>query len=446
MLPISEANFLVVDVETTGADPILNRITDVACIVVRNFEIVDEYQSLVNPHQIISPFIQNLTNITHAMVYKAPEAKQVFANIGQMMTASNSFFVAHNANFDWRFISETLKREDIDYDNIPVICTLKLAKKLLPLGVKKNVGALAKYYNIPIAQRHRAYGDAFATANFFIEFLYILTEKYGLSSVEDILNFQDTKQPSLSKINQQYRAISKTRLKKLTNYIPNTPRHSGVVTFIGQNGEILYITKSNDMQNFMSELVEFKTFMSNRLKSALKKFERIEFTPTYSELETNVTEIRKIKQLKPIYTSFKPLDISNADDITINEYTSAMLTANLSMLILREDSEQEKTIEIAFIKNGLFEKLFVVGTKSNLMHIFDVVNAVYYEEQEESVDMDETKVISHWLKKYEATTKIIRIDKLDLVSLCDILENEVRLFYTTDDSMVSDRLRTVSQW
>ena len=177
MTPISEANFIVVDVETTGNSAIHNRITDIACITVKNFEIINTFSSLINPHQRIPWYIQKMTGITNSMVVNAPESNAVFKTIRKLFVQKNTFFIAHNSTFDWHFVYETFKRESIPINEISTICTLKLARKIIPKDVKKNVGSLANFFQIPILNRHRAYDDAFATANFFIEMLHIL-QKY----------------------------------------------------------------------------------------------------------------------------------------------------------------------------------------------------------------------------------------------------------------------------
>ncbi len=96
--------FVVVDVETTGADAKKNRIMEIACIVVSGGEIIERFSSLVNPHQFIPPFIAKMTGIDNAMVYNAPEAHEVMPRVRDLLTLPNAIFVAHHVQFDWQFV------------------------------------------------------------------------------------------------------------------------------------------------------------------------------------------------------------------------------------------------------------------------------------------------------------------------------------------------------
>jgi DNA polymerase-3 subunit epsilon len=132
MTLISDSNFIVVDVETTGNNAVDGRMTEVGSIVVRDFQIVDTYTSLINPHQFIPWNIQRVTGISNKMVANAPEEYEISQKIYEHFSNPNPLFVAHNVDFDWSFISETLNRTLGVSIDIPKICTLKLARKLLP--------------------------------------------------------------------------------------------------------------------------------------------------------------------------------------------------------------------------------------------------------------------------------------------------------------------------
>lgn len=100
MIPISEANFVVIDVETTGSDPMRHRITDIGCVTVHNFGITNTFASLIKTRQHIPRYIQKMTGITNEMVANAPEASEVFESVRNILSAENTFFVAHNSVFD----------------------------------------------------------------------------------------------------------------------------------------------------------------------------------------------------------------------------------------------------------------------------------------------------------------------------------------------------------
>ena len=118
---IKGVNFIVVDVETTGSHPDKNRLTEIACVVVRDGEIRDKFTSLVNPHQFIPQYIANMTGISNEMAFRAPEAADVLPQARKYFELENSIFVAHNVKFDWGFVQSSLKRVKLPEIDIPML-------------------------------------------------------------------------------------------------------------------------------------------------------------------------------------------------------------------------------------------------------------------------------------------------------------------------------------
>lgn len=186
--PLIDSTFVVVDVETTGMSPIDDRITEVAMMKVRNGEIVEEFSTLVNPLMTIPHFITDLTGIDNLMVRDAPTAREVVPFVAEFL--GNDVFTAHNASFDWGFIRETARRERrLELTN-ERLCTVRLTRRILPRLPSKSLGPVAEYLEIPIHQRHRASGDAFATAQILIRYLTYLQEKYAFRTLGEVLRFQ----------------------------------------------------------------------------------------------------------------------------------------------------------------------------------------------------------------------------------------------------------------
>ena len=424
MTPISEANFIVVDVETTGSSPMRNRITDIACITVKNFEIINTYSSLVNPHQRIPWYIQKITGITNSMVVNAPESNTIFQDIQKILVPKNTFFVAHNSPFDWNFVYETFKRESIFINELSTICTFKIARKIIPPNVRKNVGSLADFFQIPMQNHHRAYDDAFATANFFIEMLYILQDRYEISTVEEIIEFQNKKQRNTAKIDIKVK-------NKLLQYKKISPDQYGILMFIGANGKVLYISKTNDISQQINSFAEQTEISSKKMNRILKKFMRLEWIETNNELETYILENRKIKFFEPEYNVRQNIDLVNADDIKINTLTHKKLVKNLSMIVLLPNSEREKTIDVYYINSGKFIKTLTVGSRANLGVIFDEVHNAFYSEAEDydEIDLDEIRIINNWLRKYDGIAKIFLHQEQDELLFAEEIENAIRNFY-----------------
>ena len=188
-LLLESATFTVVDVETTGMSPMDDRITEIAMMKIRGGEIVEEFSTLVNPLMTIPTFITDLTGIDNIMVQDAPTAREVVPYVGEFLR--DSVFTAHNASFDWGFVTETARRErNLELTNNR-LCTVKLSRRILPWLPSKSLGPVSQFLNIQIPQRHRASGDAFATSLILIRFLNYLQRRYALRTVGEILKFQN---------------------------------------------------------------------------------------------------------------------------------------------------------------------------------------------------------------------------------------------------------------
>lgn len=169
--PLRALSYVVVDVETTGGSPWFgHRITEYAAVTVRNGEVVDVFESLVNPERSIPPWVSKLTNITSDMVKDAPR----FRDIGDRVVQSleGNVFVAHNANFDWRFVTAEVLRATGQRLEGPRLCTVRLARKLLSHLPSRSLGSVAHYYGIENRACHRAAGDAIATAQVLLKLLH----------------------------------------------------------------------------------------------------------------------------------------------------------------------------------------------------------------------------------------------------------------------------------
>jgi len=186
---LRNVTFVVVDVETTGMDPVQDRITEIAMMKIRDGALQDEFSTLINPLITIPPRITELTGIDNLMVQDAPTAREVAPFIADFL--GDSVFVAHNAPFDWGFVNETLRRErDIQLRN-PQLCTVKLSRRLLPTLPSKSLDPVTRFLKIRIPERHRASGDAYATALVLIKFLSHLEHHHGLATIDEVLRFQN---------------------------------------------------------------------------------------------------------------------------------------------------------------------------------------------------------------------------------------------------------------
>jgi DNA polymerase III epsilon subunit family exonuclease len=186
--PLANITFVVVDVETTGLSPSRGGITEIAMYKVRKGMIWEEYSTLVNPLMPIPYDITSFTGIDDAMVAGAPTAAEVAPMISEFL--GDDIFTAHNAEFDLGFFNSTLAKGQLPAIENPVVCTCKLARRLLPRLSSKSLGPVAKHLGIGNSHRHRAQGDAFATAQVLIRFLDRLEKDFEVMDLEGLMRFQ----------------------------------------------------------------------------------------------------------------------------------------------------------------------------------------------------------------------------------------------------------------
>jgi len=181
-------SYVVVDVETTGMNAFFgDRVTEIAAVVVRGGRIAEQFQTLVNPERPIPAMITALTHITPQMVRDAPRFREIAPELLQFL--QGHVFVAHNAEFDWRFVSAELARATNRQLTGRRLCTVRLARRVLPQLRSRRLDSLAHFYDVTITDRHRAAGDALATAHILLRLLDAARERdcRGWTDLEGLL-------------------------------------------------------------------------------------------------------------------------------------------------------------------------------------------------------------------------------------------------------------------
>ena len=156
--------YAIVDIETTGGQPAQDRITEIAVFRHDGERIVDSYTTLINPGRVIPAMIQRLTGITNEMVQDAPTFPEVARKLVEF--TEGCVFVAHNVRFDYSFIKKEFADLGYTYSR-RTLCTVRLSRALLPGLPSYSLGKLCHSIEIPLENRHRAFGDAEATAHLF---------------------------------------------------------------------------------------------------------------------------------------------------------------------------------------------------------------------------------------------------------------------------------------
>ncbi len=232
--------FAVIDVETTGGGIAGNRITEICIALVKNGEVVDKYTSLVNPERDIPQHITALTGIDNEMVADAPRFFEIAEQIETF--TQDTIFVAHNVSFDYNVIRGEFRNIGQHY-NRKKLCTVRLARKLIPGHLSYSLGRLCNTINIPHLNRHRAEGDVDATVILFQRLL------------------------SLDKNSETINAFLNPRSKQATlpphipsEQIEELPEQAGIYLFKNQKHQVIYAGKAKNIKKrVLSHFYDKKT-------------------------------------------------------------------------------------------------------------------------------------------------------------------------------------------
>lgn len=185
-LRLDAMRFAVVDVETTGSQPGLwDRVTEIAIVPVDAGCVGAPWSQLVQPARSIPPMITALTGISDAMVANAPH----FGEIADEVTSrlAGRIFTAHNAAFDHRFVEAELSRaQGLRLDGA-ALCTVRLTRRLVPALTRRSLDRVCAYFGVKIDGRHRAGGDALATAHVLVRLLGIAADR-GIKRWPDLIS------------------------------------------------------------------------------------------------------------------------------------------------------------------------------------------------------------------------------------------------------------------
>jgi len=179
--PLRSLSYAVVDLETTGG-PFSrgHRITEIAIIQVRSGRVEETWQTLVQPGRPVPPSVFRLTGISDQLLAGAPYFDDIAHEVDARLRGR--VFVAHNVGFDWGFLSKQLGESSGVVPTVSRLCTVRMAKRLVPELRRRSLDYLADHFEIPIFERHRAYGDALATARVLVRLLD-RAERMGLTDL-----------------------------------------------------------------------------------------------------------------------------------------------------------------------------------------------------------------------------------------------------------------------
>jgi DNA polymerase-3 subunit epsilon len=271
--------FAIVDIETTGGFPQQHGITEIAIVLHNGTEVEGRYETLVNPHQLIPPFIANMTGISDAMVAAAPSFEEVAPYIYNLL--KDRIFVAHNVNFDFSFVKHHLQEAGFHLQT-PKLCTIRLSRKVFPVFRKYGLGHLCRELGISIENRHRAGGDALATS----EVLDMVLRNNGGTLIREMLKKENRSQLLPPNLPEKY-----------AKDLPNDP---GVYYFHDHKGKVIYVGKA---KNISKRVISHFTGLdiSKKRQDFLRSIYSISHTVCPTEFIACLFESVEIKRLWPIY-------------------------------------------------------------------------------------------------------------------------------------------------
>jgi DNA polymerase III subunit epsilon len=278
---LEEAAFVVFDLETTGLSAQRDRICEFGAVRVQGLELVDSFQSLVNPGVALPGAVERLTGLRTAELRQAPPLRKVLPRF--LAFASDDLLVAHNAGFDQRFLERELEAREGRRLSQPPLCTAALARRLLEGRLRRvSLASLAHFFGVDTTPCHRALPDAEATAEILL-CLIGLAQELGARRLSELRSLAAPR---------RRRVYGKRALAR------RAPASPGVYLFRDKHDQVLYVGRARDLRARLRSY-----FRSERqrpsVEAALLALERIEWRVLGSELEAALEELRLIRELSP---------------------------------------------------------------------------------------------------------------------------------------------------
>lgn len=319
--------FAIIDTETTGGNPSKDKVMEIAIIIHDGKKIIDEFSTLVNPQEPIAPFIRSLTGINESMVKDAPTFEEIADKVLEM--TEGHIFVAHNVRFDYSILRNEFQRMGIKFLR-KQLCTVKLSRELIPGHNSYSLGRLCKDLEINLEGRHRAYGDALATAKLF-SLLYKTDDNSRIKSLTE----DDVKD-----------SIVPPHLKK--EILEDLPEETGVFYFLDKETQPLYIGKGKNIRKKVIRLLD-KDFQSDNYTPLLQLVCDISYEITGSELVATLLAQEELFAKRPSYnftvrkTKYRYGIFASKDEDGFLNLNVDLLSENESLPYLQFSSKRSAT-------------------------------------------------------------------------------------------------------
>lgn len=275
----------IIDVESTGAHPVRDRITEIAILRIEDGEVVARWESLVAPGQPIPPLIEQVTGISDAMVADAPAFEAVADTVAALL--EGCVFVAHSARFDFGFIKNAFTRIGREFD-APVLCTVKLSRALFPEHHRHGLDALIERHGLVCEARHRAMGDVDVLWQFVRQVEAAFAPEVLARAVERAM-----KAP----------ALPPGLPEGMLEAVPDVP---GLYLFHaaeeppvdGRREQPLFVGRAQSLRARVREHFA-PNVRKGRDAELVAKVKRVEWIETAGELDTSLQELVLLRDLRP---------------------------------------------------------------------------------------------------------------------------------------------------
>ena len=304
--------FAIVDIETTGLYHQGHGITEISVVHLDENGIRPAFSGLIDPERNIPQNITRLTGIDDNMVSEAISLEEALPEV--LSALEDRIFVAHNVNFDYQFLKSAFEKHGKGF-NFKRICSLRYARKMVPELRSHRLSLLCRHFEITNHARHRAYGDAMATAELFQSLMRLDSD---LNILQKLLSRSD-----------HHRVLPANLDEKDVLNLPDAP---GVYYFFGKTSKPIYIGKARSLKKRV--LSHFTGAGSSRRKQLFQReVHRIEFNRAESEYHALLMEDAEIKKHWPKYNR-----------------AQKEKSGNVAVTLYRDRSNRER---LAFVKKSV---------------------------------------------------------------------------------------------
>ncbi len=342
--------YAILDIETTGGKYNEEGITEIAIHKFDGQQVVDQFITLINPEREIQPFVVNLTGINSKMLQTAPKFHEVAKRIVEI--TQNTVLVAHNAQFDYRILRTEFRRLGYNFER-KTLCTVDLAKTLIPEAESHSLGKLVRSLGIAVSDRHRANGDALATLKLF---KILLTKDLEKTIITEVTRAET--QGELSH-----------RQLKIVDLMPS---ETGVYYMHNKDGKVIYIGKSTDIKKRVNEHFTSNAKLSRSLQKETRK---ITFEKTGNELIAFLKVNEELRRNTPKYPTYKKeISLTPIPNGSGNMQMDVISLAGKNIMVVDKGRELGERSAI-LIKNGKIKGMgfYDLNYQINNIHILESI-------------------------------------------------------------------------